>query len=82
MLSPLLSDVRRVVFARLAASGAAPSIAAIAKELGAAEDDVRSALEELHEGHHLVLGSGTRLGPDGASVLGCADVLRVASARG
>jgi Alkylmercury lyase len=62
MLSPLLSDVRRVVFARLAASGAAPSIAAIAKELSAAEDDVRSALEELHEGHHLVLA------PEGDSV--------------
>jgi len=61
-LPPLQSDVRRVVFERLGASGAAPSIAAIASELGVADDDVRGALEELHQGHHLVLA------PEGDSV--------------
>jgi hypothetical protein len=62
VLTAELSDVRRTVFTRLATTGAAPSIGAIASELGSSEDEVRAALRELHEGHHLVLA------PEGDSV--------------
>ena len=50
-----LAAVRRVVFSTLATTGAAPSPGAIAAELGRPLEDVRRALRELHDAHHLVL---------------------------
>jgi hypothetical protein len=47
--------VRRVVFATLAATGAAPSPAAIAAELGRPPGEVSAALHSLHAAHQLVL---------------------------
>jgi hypothetical protein len=54
-LPPDQAAVRREVFATLAATGAPPSPAAIARRLVRPADAVRRALRALHDAHQLVL---------------------------
>lgn len=55
---PELAPARRVVYERLAATGAPPSPAEAATALGMEVSHVLSAWRKLHDLHQLVLGSG------------------------
>ena len=48
-------DVRRVVYARVAANGRPPTVAEAAVELSRGEDEIAAAYRRLHDAHALVL---------------------------
>jgi Alkylmercury lyase len=62
-------DVRLAVYRSFVATGAAPTVAALADELGATPDAVREALAALHRARHLVLDTDTTTGATGDRIV-------------